>query len=199
MDWTALTACADMDELRRALIAYVPACTVLSLGTYLLEPDVPLLQLTTGGAFMFMWAYWTHRLWHTFPYTGVFYYLNPHLSIHHAEQKQVPRWLDIVIEALQNLFWFVPLYILQECTQIHIVPTSIILFGALIYASIHLVNYTFFTFDKHVAQHKDPNVNFGPDILDHIFGTNSDPSFEPMHHFIPNALASYLLIRYIDG
>ena len=186
-------------EIRHAALAYAPACTFISLCSFLLEPDVPLLQLTTAGVFMFLWAYWIHRLWHSLPYTGVFYYLNPHLSIHHAEEKHLPRWLDIAIEALQNLFWFVPLYILQECTQIHIVPPSIIWFGALVYASLHLVNYTLFTFDKHVAQHKDPNVNFGPDILDHIFGTNSDPTFELMHHFIPNALASYLLIRYIDG
>lgn len=187
----------DKQRVFRSLYAYAPLLTVSSICTCALEPTTPILQLFTAGNVAWFWAYFIHRLYHYLPSTGLFYYINPHISIHHSHTKTLPRWLELIIETVQNIFWFSLLYILQEVTDIHIVPNSIILLSLCVYASVHNVNYSIFGSKKHREQHLNPDVNFGPDFLDHIFGTNATEEFENMAHFIPNTLLSYLLIVWL--
>jgi hypothetical protein len=183
-------------EVYKALYAYGPVLYVTYICSLFLESATPLLQLRTGCIFIWFWAYFIHRLYHILPSTGIFRYINIHLSLHHDHEKVLPRPLELVLETFQNAIWFGILYVLQELTDIHIVPTSIIVFALLVYSSVHIINYSVFGSEKHRQQHLLPNVNFGPDFLDHIFGTNSDPEFENMAHFIPNCILSCLAIKY---
>lgn len=186
----------SMDELYAAFIAYFPVNLVTGLCCLYLEyGKTPILHLMAGGSFTWFWAYWIHRLHHNLPSTGIGFYLNPHISIHHSHEKLLPRWLDLFIETIHNIVWFFFLYILQELTQIHIVPTSIIVLSMLVYSSVHVINYSMFGSEKHRRQHEIPDSNYGPDFLDHVFGTNSDPELEDMSHFIPNSILSTLLIK----
>jgi len=169
----------DKERLCMFVRAYLPISIVTTVCSLFLEYQyTPFIQIITGSMFSWFWAYGIHRIHHSIPSTGLFYYLNPHISIHHSHVKVFPRWLDLSIECLQNMAWFIPLYILQELTDIHIVPNSIIALSLLVYASVHYINYSLFESKKHIAQHLNPHINYGPDFLDHIFGTNSDEEFE---------------------
>lgn len=184
------------DELYAAFKAYFPVTLTTGICSLYLEyGKTPMLQLLTAATFTWLWAYWIHRLHHNIPSSGICFYLNPHISLHHSHTKTLPRWLELIIETGHNSVWFLYLYILQEITQIHIVPPSMILLSMLVYSSVHVVNYSMFGSEKHRRQHEVPDSNYGPDFLDHIFGTNSDPEFEDMAHFIPNSILSTLLIK----
>lgn len=183
-------------ELYSAIYAYAPVLYVTYLCSLYLEPATPLLQLRTGCIFIWYWAYFIHRLYHILPCTGIFRYINIHLSLHHAHEKVMPRALELALETFQNAIWFGILYVLQELSDIHIVPTSIIVFSVLVYTSVHIINYSVFGSEKHRLQHLHPDTNFGPDFLDHVFGTNSDPEFENMAHFIPNSILASLAIKH---
>jgi hypothetical protein len=39
--------------------------------------------------------------------------------------------------------------------------------------------------------------NYGPDIIDHLFGTNDDETFEDFNHMIPNILVAFFLTWYL--
>jgi hypothetical protein len=197
MEWIDFYS-SDIIKLIHSTMAYGPVNLTTILCAYAVEyKTTPLLQIYVGTLFIWIWVYFIHRLHHNIPSTGIFYYLNPHISFHHAEVKTIPKWLDLTIETLQNIMWFVPLYLLQEFTDIHIVPTNIILLSMLVYVSVHIVNYSMLGSDKHARQHKNPHSNYGPDFLDHMFGTNSDDTFEDMIGFIPNTILACLFILYI--
>jgi hypothetical protein len=187
----------DKKRLEQAIYAYMPMLTLAGICTHLLEYKyTPPLQLVLASSFVWYWAYGIHRLHHHLPSTGIFSYLNPHMAIHHSHVT-LPRWLELTVETLHNIFWFFLLYLLQEYTNIHIAPTSIVVLSMLVYSSVHVINYSIFGSEKHRRQHENPDVNFGPDFLDHVFGTNSDEEFEDMNHFIPNFLVSTFLIYYL--
>jgi len=188
----------DKKRLWLSLRAYLPVSIVTAACTYFLEyTRTPDLHLITGSMFTWFWAYGIHRLHHSIPSTGIFYYLNPHMSIHHSHVKILPRWLELTVETLHNSVWFFLLYLLQEVTDLHLVPNSIILMAMLVYSTVHVINYTMFGSEKHKEQHRNPDVNYGPDFLDHVFGSNSTEEFEDMSHFIPNSILSALAIRYM--
>ena len=189
----------DKKRLCMALRAYLPIFGVNAACIYFLESEhIPCLQLFTGSMFTWYWAYGIHRLHHNIESTGIFYYLNPHLSIHHSHEKVMPRLLELTIETLHNIVWFFLLYLLQELTGLHLVANTIIVMAMLVYSTVHVINYTMFGSEKHRAQHLNPDVNYGPDFLDHVFGSNSDEEFEDMSHFIPNSILSTLAIRYLS-
>jgi sterol desaturase/sphingolipid hydroxylase (fatty acid hydroxylase superfamily) len=188
----------DFSETYGAIKAYSPLLIVTLLCSLILElSTTPILQLFTGFMFIYLWSYFIHRIDHNLPTDGIFYYLNPHISLHHEMVKRLPRWVELIIEGLQDLGIFYLLYYIQELLDIHITPTSIIFLVAISYTTTHIINYTMFTSDTHRDHHIHKNVNYGPDFLDHIFGTNSDKGFEDMSHMIPNIIVSFLITYWL--
>jgi len=188
----------DFSEIYAAMKAYIPLLIVNSLCSSILELNrIPILQLFTGCMFIYFWSYFIHRLHHNLPKSGIFFYLNPHMSLHHEIVKILPRWLELIIETFQDIFWFLILYGIQELLNIHITPPSIIILAGITYTTTHVINYSMFGSDKHRDQHMNPNNNFGPDFLDHLFHTNSDKEFEDMAHLIPNTIFSFLISYYL--
>ena len=62
-----------------------------------------------------------------------------------------------------------------------------------------MINYHILKVPTHVNHHKDPNKNYGPDIMDILFSSKMDgDSFEDMNHGIVNALVitSFILFTY---
>ena len=79
------------------------------------------------------------------------------------------------------------------------VPTILIFYFAIIFVSVHLINYSLLHLShSHNIHHKYINCNFGPDFLDHIFGTNCDDQVENLDYFIPNVVFSFFLITNKD-
>jgi hypothetical protein len=188
----------DLERLHKSMLAYYPVNFTTIVCAFAIEyKTTPPLQIYVATLFIWLWIYGIHRLYHNIPSTGIFYYLNTHIAFHHAEHKTIPPWLDLTIETIQNMVWFAILYFLQEVSGVHLVPSRIILLSMLVYVSVHIVNYSMIGSDKHTKQHENPHINYGPDFLDHMFGTNSDDSFEDMIGFVPNTILACLFILYL--
>ena len=82
----------------------------------------------------------------------------------------------------------------QWLTGIWIVPVSVILFYACVYTSAHIVNYSMIGSQTHRNHHKDLTTNYGPDTLDHFFGTNYDDTFEDLTPISLNAIGSFVVV-----
>ena len=99
--------------------------------------------------------------------------------------------------------FFVIFYFIQKLLNIDFVPNIIIVYYALIYVSVHIINYSVFHLAKsHVIHHETTTeekktCNYGPDFADHLFGTNYDDNFENYNHIIPNILMAFLITYYL--
>ena len=109
-------------------------------------------------------------------------------TILHVQQNKILDILGIIdvntcVEKLGDISKKI-----QEITNIHIVPNKTLLLSATLFTSVHIITYSIVGSKKHALQHLNPECNFGPDFVDHVFGTNSDNTFEDMTHYIPNTL-----------
>tara|TARA_B110000285_G_C15137457_1_gene628070 strand:- start:3239 stop:3562 length:324 start_codon:yes stop_codon:yes gene_type:complete len=100
-----------------------------------------------------------------------------------------------------NILFFFILFIFQKLINITIFPNTLIIYYGMIYTSVHIINYSVFGSNHHVKHHESINkaqyYNYGPDTIDHIFGTNFDDSWENFGHMLPNILVSYIICNYI--
>lgn len=180
-----------LDNLEEGIINQFPTIVVYWLCCLFLSyPSYPWWQATAGIVFMYYWIHTIHRLLHEVPTTGPFGFLNTHMKYHHQpkESKPLPRWIELVLETLTDIWMNMLLFVLQAAIGIHFVPPIIILFFTLSYMSIHIVNYSIFGSETHKRHHLSINKNFGPDMVDHILGTNFDSTWEDTTHTIPNGL-----------
>ena len=73
------------------------------------------------------------------------------------------------------------------------IPT--IIFWALIYTSVHNINYDLLHPKEHVNHHLYPSTNYGIDLLDILCETKHETdSIEIMHHGLPNLVISAMAI-----
>lgn len=186
-----------MAEGLSAIYAYSPQIIVFGICAILLEyPSTPILHIVTGSIFIWIWSYFAHRIVHNVP--EKFTHLFPHVSIHHKHTIVFNRFIDLLIEAIADFGIFIPVYVMQYLIDIQIVPNYVIFLSALMYISIHIIHFSILKqSEKHSNHHANPGVNFGPDYLDHIFGTNSDNEYENSIYTIPYIVASYLLLKNI--
>jgi hypothetical protein len=180
-----------MIEIPDLFAPYALPIALIAIANILLSPSSSLLTIACASVVLWHWIYWIHRFHHSLPSTGIWAYINTHVSVHHDKQFNLSRSTELLIETLENSLWFVALYAIQEILDIHLVPLTILLFAMLVYTSTHIVNYSMIGSEKHRLHHRYHTLNYGPDILDHSFGTNSDDSLEDMNHTIPNILASF--------
>jgi hypothetical protein len=127
------------------------------------------------------------------------------MNYHHSPLKKdsltsVIHW---IIELFADITFFAILYFFQKLIRFEIVPPVLILYYGVIYVTVHVINYSIFhAAKKHVVHHEtsetDPDPkNYGPDIIDHLFGTNDDDTFENYNHTLPNILAAFFVAYYI--
>jgi hypothetical protein len=90
-------------------------------------------------------------------------------------------------------------YIIQDYIGVHYIPTSILIFMALAFALNHILNYSFLPSEKHKKHHTMKDVNFYPDFMDHLFGTNSDPEYEDMTQQIPSLIQACILTHFMKA
>jgi len=86
------------------------------------------------------------------------------------------------------------LLFLQWLSGLWIVPISVIVFYAVTYTSVHIINYSIIGSETHRNHHKDTTTNYGPDTLDHIFGTSYDDTYEDLMPISLNAVGAFVFV-----
>ena len=170
---------------------FIPNTIVCVLGIYLTIDKYTPIHSLISIFILFFYSYFIHFLFHKFPDI-----INIHMKIHHKKT-------NTLFETIVNILFFIIFYFLQKIINFEFVPTILIVFYGLIYVSVHIINYSIYhTTEKHIKHHTSSNSdnltkNYGPDIVDHLFGTNSDNKFENYNHILPNILVSFLVTYYI--
>jgi len=165
------------------------ACVIL-----LVAPDRSMLSAVFGLAFMYFWVYFFHRALHFLPTEGPLKYINTHWIFHHQPLKILDRRVELLLETVNDLVMSLIVLWLQGMTGIWIIPTSVILFYAIWYTSVHIVNYSIIGSPVHRNHHKNVGTNFGPDVLDHLFGTNHEPEKEDIIYLAPNLVIAFGIV-----
>lgn len=155
-------------------------------------PDRSPISALIGSGLMALNYYFSHRILHCFPGP-----MNFHLNMHH-EKAGLPRWLELAIEGVLEFvyFMFFPI-LLQTVFGDWIIPFSIILLLSLTYTSYHIYNYSILGSKDHSRHHMNPETNFSPNFLDHLFGTNFDEEHEDLNPGIVNVIACTLIVLYL--
>jgi hypothetical protein len=120
------------------------------------------------------------------PKDGILGMLNTHWQFHHQHNKLLDRRLELFIELLTDIFMNFTLLIIQWYLGIWFVPFSIILYNALLYTSVHIINYSIIGSETHKKHHLNHDTNFGPDTMDQIFSSSEDGELEDMTPIIIN-------------
>lgn len=185
------------------LTKQAPAIIAIWLGAILLAyPDRNLIQITNGVMFVQFWIYFVHRLGHSYPKDGILGMLNTHWQFHHQHNKLLDRRVELIIEMFTDLAMNFTLLLIQWLTGVWFVPFSLILYNAVIYTSVHIINYSIIGSDTHKKHHLNHDTNYGPDTMDHIFSSSEDGDYEDMKPIIINTCVAlglvYFLKKYYD-
>jgi hypothetical protein len=172
-----------------------PAVLLIWLAAILIVyPDRDIFQIIFGVFFVQFWSYFVHRLGHEMPTDGIIGMFNTHWHFHHQPTKILPRGVELFIEGLTDVFLNFTLLIIQLVTGVMFVPFSIILLNAIIYTSIHIVNYSIIGSPTHKKHHLNHNTNFGPDTWDHIFSSSEDGEIEDLTHICFNTVVAFVVV-----
>lgn len=162
-----------------------------AFSTLLTAPESGLFRTFIGLSIIYFWVYFVHRALHYLPTEGPFKYINTHWIFHHQPLKILPRWFELVLETINDMSMSLSFLLLQYMTGIWIVPVSIILFYGIWFTSVHIVNYSIIGSQVHRDHHKNVGTNFGPDVIDHMFGTNHEPTREDLIPLSPNIIFAF--------
>jgi hypothetical protein len=193
------------DDVFNILYSYGPTIIMFTLSLFILQKEkYSTLHIITSSLYLWMLVYFVHRSIHYLPIDTCIYYINLHLRLHHEKKGYISRFIELSIETIQQVIWFIVYAIFQYILDIQIVSNTALLFMAILYTSTHTINYSLLGSNvtksyKHESHHKNPNVNYSPDFMDHIFGTNSDSTLENMSHTIPNILCSFVLVYFLKS
>lgn len=175
--------------------------SIVVFAIYLTINNYTPLRAIISIGILYFYSYFVHILLHKFPNTVI----NLHTRFHHINTPSIVyKYVYLFIELISNIGFFIIFYILQRVTHINFVPNILIFYYGFIYSSIHIINYSIFHLsEKHIDHHKTSDIdyhstkNYGPDFLDHLFGTNGDNKFENYNHVLPNILISFFISYYI--
>jgi hypothetical protein len=159
--------------------------------TLLAYPTLPILYAGPNLVFITLWAYWVHRILHLLPDIP----LNYHVHIHHDKYIKLPRHTELFFEFLTNLSWFLPLLLLVYVFKLQCLSPILIVFIGLWYSSIHVLNLSLGNTIEHKIHHTELNYNYGPSVMDYIFGTLKVDSTYNTHYEILNGIFFFFLLK----
>lgn len=98
---------------------------------------------------------------------------NPHIYSHHEKKYDLSRYGELVLEAVTDFSMFVALYIVTR--------SRLVLLVGLWYTTTHIINWSVLGPNPHHVEHHVTGgaVNYGPALLDLLFGTYSGPAAVP--------------------
>jgi hypothetical protein len=167
-----------VDEL---IDVYFPMYSILAVFSVILtfhnyNPIYSVLQYVT----VYLYAYYYHYIIH---YLGSKYSIinnyETHNAIHHNKSIILPRWLELSIESISNLFSILIIIIVQYILNIHIFSSSIVLFVGLSYTFVHILHYSLYGDKIHKEHHENVFCNYEPRIYDILFNTRCGDSSSP--------------------
>ena len=118
-------------------------------------------------------------------------WVDVHMFFHHGSAKANRGLLqDFLTEVVAPLTLTAALVVAPVVWLglTHYFPPIVIFLGTITYTSFHFVNYTMFESKTHAAHHAHLNCNYGPDWLDHVFGTSCDGTVENTNAVAINAV-----------
>jgi len=128
---------------------------------------------------------------------NIFKEYSPHLIFHHNENDEINNKY-LFVELCVNISIFILFYFFNYYFLCGFVPNILIFYFAILYISVHLINYSLLhNSPSHELHHKYINCNFGPDFLDHMFRTNCDDQVENWNYMIPNVVFSFFLTWFV--
>ena len=149
--------------------------SLLLLFSCLAIPEYGVAYAILQAIFMIFYAYVSHTFYHTIGSIYPLVYLNPHVGLHHDHYIELPRWLNLLIEALANFGSFVCLIGIQYVAGLDLLSNTLILGAAFTYTLIHIVKYSIIGNEQHKEHHANSYCNYGPEMLDTLFGTRCSP------------------------
>ena len=172
---------------------FLSVMSLVVLSAYLAKDRYPAHYSFIFIPLLMFYSWLAHIVFgHIIPY-------NTHL-VHHM--KNIPRSFDLLVETFTDISFFVVPYVAQKLIGITVIPTLYLLFYGIVYVSIHIINYSMFsaspTHKKHHIEKEHPldYCNYGPDTIDHLFGTNCNDYYENQLHHIPNIIASFFIVKF---
>ena len=129
---------------------FLPATLIIVVGMYLVKGKVSPLYTFFSIIFLYYYSYFIHIFFHNLPDS-----LNPHF-IHH-NNKELPRLINLLIETLTDILFFVILYGFQKLINYEIFPSILILYYGIIYISVHIINFSLFGVESHKKHHTKKN------------------------------------------
>jgi len=142
-------------------------------------PHFSILSSIIQSIVLLFYSYFGHRFAHTISQYAPFSYINPHIFIHHNNTYNLPRWLNLLQEAIMNASCFLIILVIQYLCGVHIFSTSIVVSAALLYVFIHIADYSFRGNKEHKLHHQFQMCNFAPNFMDILFETRCVPSDTP--------------------
>jgi hypothetical protein len=145
------------------------------------------------GLFMLGWSYFEHVLSHHYPLSIL------HMKTHHGSGSLLAEVGEYIYEFLFMAgFILVPF---QKLIGYELLDPWTITMFALMFISVHIINYHYITTKTHDIHHTHIDKNFGPDFYDVLFGTKYQPETdrEDIHHTIPNIIIFTLLVLFVKA
>ena len=180
---------------------FFPIFIVFILATVLTYKKFSPIQIWLSIILLYFYSYFVHIFFHYLPTN-----INLHVIFHHNNDKKKSafiRYFNLYIECLSNISIFIAFYYLQRLCNIKFVPAIIIFYYAIFYTTIHIINYSLFHCSKaHSLHHQHAgdikkSCNYGPDIIDQIFLTSCNNTFEDQNHILLNILFAFLISYYV--
>lgn len=174
-------------------VVFFGCCMVLT--EFAVHPGVILANMFV----LQLYIYGAHRLSHL--ELQVVKWFDLHQRCHHALCDR-SLWVDLATEVLGPLLLTI-LYVIVPVVYFGLsrwLPPVVALLSILSYTSYHFVNYTVLKSSSiHRDHHFSRNCNFGPDWLDHAFGTSCTGEVENTNvvgiNILVIALVLWLLLK----
>ena len=152
---------------------------------------------------IFLYVFCTHLTYivHISAHTEQCKYLNQIHEYHHNHTDNFAHYTQIFLELTTGISPIVLIYLFtQKMFLIESFEPYVIFMFSYFYSSIHNINYSIHHVNKiHENHHSNWNINFGPDILDVIYGTKEDyENLENTDHYLGNLIISTLLFKLVQ-
>lgn len=184
-----------------AILSYIFIIILwLILSVYIASKKYSMVSSIIQSVLIVLWSYFGHVFAHHISNDFPMNILNPHMLLHHNKSFNIPRFLDLFIEAITNFSAFFILILLQRLFNVHIMSTSIILFGGFLYVAIHIFDYSIFGDHEHHIHHERTMCNYSPRVMDILFNTRCNPNddYVPMNREVISTLLVFPLVLFLQ-
>lgn len=95
-----------------------------------------------------------------------------------------------VLNIMSYSFLVFLIYLVQKISEFDFIPLPLLLF-------LYIITITANIFNGKQPNKNLKNCNYGPDTLDHLFGTNCNEKFINYSLYIPNIIFSFMVVSYL--